>query len=201
LVHLISHMVVPSQASFTLVKNSGVVGQYLLAIRLPVCSVHKPKFLRPQKAEMMEICLNSLHLNQAVSSSHFTVPLYLIGVGPAFPSLPGGPGGPGRPGSPLPPGHPGDPGKPDGPGRPSIPGIPGDPGGPKKPAPPGIPGAPWRPGLPGIPGIPASPDIPGLPSRPGGPWRPFKIKPSVTFWSFNSLFNSGGTGETGRDSV
>ncbi len=73
-VHLTSHMVVPSQASLIFVKNSGVVGQYLSVSKLPACSEQRPKFLRPQKAEIIEMCLNSLHLSQAVSSSHFTVP-------------------------------------------------------------------------------------------------------------------------------
>ena len=72
--HLISHIVVPSQASLIFVKNRGVVGQYFAVTKLPACSEHKPKFRRPQKAEMMEMCLYSLHLNHAVSSSHFTVP-------------------------------------------------------------------------------------------------------------------------------
>ena len=42
-----------------------------------MCSVHRPKFRLPQKAEIMLMCLYSLHRSQAVSSSHLTVPFYV----------------------------------------------------------------------------------------------------------------------------
>jgi len=69
---------------------------------------------------------------------------------------------------------------------------------PGAPGPPGVPGSPFHPGGPAGPG---RPEAPGIPSRPGGPCSPFKMKPRVTFWSFSSLFSSGGTGDTGSDSV
>ena len=143
---------------------------------------------------------NVTHLSVALHMGKSSILTYLIGDGPEEPGGPGIPGGPGRPGIPLPPGQPGAPGKPGGPGRPSFPGGPAGPGPPIRPGEPSLPGCPGSPLHPGGPGTPGKPDAPGKPSLPGGPCKPFSINPRVTFWSFRSLFKSGGTGDTGSDS-